>query len=353
MERFRCFRAAAVAAGSLGLLAIGAPNAVGGLPPYSLVGSYTLPSGGGAMDVLPNGQLVVVQSDGTVLVQSSLNGSSYLPLGSVGSAIFDGTFGNYGASFVSVSPDGSRMAIGDNGAFDRVHFVEIAALEPMLTTPTSSVEAPNFDGAWADDSTMFISGFRATAGVWRVNADALNATQVLHNSSGGAGGVAVHDGRVYTGDGFNTSGGGDPTGNVRAFDIGGLSAAASSVAFETGTLVADALSASPVRFDALGNLLLGGGDFFAGSNDFGYGAVVDQESILAALAGGPVAPDAAELRLSPAGGFAFYGIEFNAFTNELLVMADGVAYRYAVPAPSTAMLLTVGGILTAGRRRRA
>lgn len=346
-------RSVLAAAGILcGLLAFGATEVSAALPPYLLVGSYALPAGGGAIDVLPNGQLIAVQSDGRVLVQSALNSGSYLPFGAIGSGIFDGPFGNFGASFVSVSPDGSRMAIGDNGAFNRVHFVEISALDPMSTTPTTSAEVPNFDGAWAGDSTMFVSGFGASAGAWRVDADGLAVTQVVQNGAGGPGGVAVRDGRVFIGDGFNTSDGGTPTGNVRAFELAALSAAASSVSFDAGLLVADALSASPVRFDADGNMLLGGGDFFAGSDDFGYAAVIDGEAILAALAGGPLAPDAAELRLSPAGGFAYYGIEFNEFTGELLVFADGMAYRYAVPAPGSAAVFALCGLATMRRARR-
>lgn len=352
MFQNRQFRAAAIAAGISGGLALGASVAQAGPPPYALTGSYALPPGGGAIDVLPNGQLIAVRGDGTVLVQSALNSGSYLPLGSVGSAIFDGPFGNFGPSFVSVSPDGSRMAIGDNGAFNRVHFVEIAALEPMSTTPTESVDAPNYDGAWVDETTMYVSGFASGAGAWRVDVPGLAAMQVVQNSAGGAGGVAVRDGRVFLGDGFNTNDGGEMTGNVRAFALDALEAAASSVAFESGTLVADALSASPVRFDGLGNMLLGGGDFFAGSNDFGYAAVVDGEAVLAALGGGPLAPDAAELRLSPADGSSFYGIEFNEFTGELLVFADGMAYRYTVPAPGAIGVLAISGVLAATRGRR-
>ena len=83
----------------------------------------------------------------------------------------------------------------------------------------------------------------------------------------------------------------------------------------------------------------GGGDAFGGSTDIGYAAVVN-----------PASPGEF-LRLSPAGTSVTYGVRFNAFTDELLVTAGGIAYRYAVPGPAAAGLLLLAG-LTAARRRR-
>jgi len=357
MMQSRCVRAAILAAGCAGVGCSAEQAAHGALPPYSLVGSFALPSGAPGdfnpvpVEVLPDGRLIGIASDGRILVQSAVNAGTYVQAGAVDSAIFNGAFGNFGASFISASPDGSRLAIGDNGAFSRVHFVDTGSLIPMSTSPTVFAAAPNFDGAWVDGSSMYVSGFGSSAGVWRIDVAALTSTQVVDNATGGAGGVAIRGGHIYAGDGFNTSGGGAPTGNVRAFDLTALAGAAFSVGFDTGTLVADALSASPVRFDADGNMLIGGGDFFAGSSDFGYAAVVDSQAILAALGGGPLAADSSELRLSPAGALAFYGVEFNEFTGEVLVFADGVAYRYAVPAPAAFSLLALSGIVATRRRR--
>lgn len=359
MVRFVSPRAATIAAVCVGVsLGIAAMPAQAGVSPYTLVGSYALPTGLPGdlnpvqVDVLADGRLMGIASDGRILVQSAVNSGSYVQAGAVDSAIFSGMFGNFGASFLSISPDGSRLAIGDNGAFGRVHFVETASLAPMTTSTTVFADAPNYDAAWADGSTMYVSGFGTSAGVWRVDATSLSATQVIGNAVGGSGGIALRGGRVFVGDGFNSTDGGAPTGNVRAFDLAALAGTTDSVEFDTGTLVADALSASPIRFDSLGNLVVGGGDFFAGSNDFGYAAVIDSDAIFAALGGGPFAPDSSELRLSPAGDFAFYGVDFNEFTNELLLFANGVAYRYAVPAPAAATILALGGVSAAARRRR-
>lgn len=349
-------RAALVAAGVFVPAAL-PTAAVASLPPYQLVGSYALPTGAPgdfnpvAVDVLPDGRLIGVASDGRVLVQTAVNAGTYAHAGNIDGSIFAGPFGNFGASFVAVSPGGTRLAIGDNGAANRVHFVDLSALSPLSTTPTTFAPAPNFDGAWADETTMYVTGFGTGPGVWRVDSVAHSAMQVVDLGAGGSGGVAIRGGRAFIGDGFNTADGGAPTGNVRAFDLAALAAAASPVDFLTGTLVADALSASPVRFDSLGHMLIGGGDFFAGSNDFGYAAVIDAGAIAAALLGGGPAPDSAELRLSPAGPFAYYGVAFNTFTQEVLVLADGTAYRYAVPAPGAAVVLAMG-LCAASRRRR-
>ena len=87
-------------------------------------------------------------------------------------------------------------------------------------------------------------------------------------------------------------------------------AAGDALSFETqGRAVADALSGASLGFDSLGNLLVGGGDFF-GSGDVGYAAIVDADAVAAALGGGPIAPDSAELRLTPRLATDSYSLRF-------------------------------------------
>lgn len=323
------------------------PTALAVVPAYSLVGQFALP--GGAWDIANDGTIVSVRSTGEIVRQVAPNGASYSPIGSIDPTILP----SFGASFLSISPNGSAIAIGDNNKLNRVHLVSSASLSTSAPSPTTFITAPNAGATWSGESTLYVSGsasFSTPALVSRLDLATSSATTVI-SGAGSPGGVAIRNGHLYTADGFNTTSGGQPTGNVRAFDLAALSTATSSSPFTSGTLVADALSGSPLGFDPLGNLLVGGGDFFAGSNDFGYAAVVDGDAILAALLGGPTAPDSSELRLSPAGSNAFYGIRFNTFTNELLVTASGIAYRYAIPAPSSVALLSLTGVFAYRRRR--
>ncbi len=332
------------------------------LPSYTLVGSYALPSGtsGGSYDLLPDGRLVAVDGSGQVAVQDAVNAGTYSPIGSIDGSIFDGPFGNFGPIFVRVSPDGSTLAIGDNAAANKVHFVGLSALSTAGATPTTAIDAANFDAVWTDKATLFVTGSDSFFNPIVTRIDLApggttgTSTLVMTAGGGGSGGIASDGTRLFIGDGFNTSSGGEPTGNVRAFAISDLTSPlpTSPIDFTAGTLVADALSGLSLGFDAQGNLLIGGGDFFAGSGDAGYAAVVDADAIAAALAGGTSAQDGDELRLSPNGAAASYGIFYNTFTSELIVTSGGVAYRYStVPAPASAALITMG-LAALGRRRR-
>lgn len=339
-----------------GVIAAVAPTAHAALPSYSLVGSYALPDG--SFDLLPDGRLVAVDSTGAIRVQDAPNANTYSPLGSIDGTIFDGPFGNFGAIFLRVSPDGSHLAIGDNAAHDKVHFVDASALSTSSVTPTTAVSSSNYDAVWTDNHTLFVTGSDSLFNpvVTRIDTNTNTSTIVMTAGSGGSGGITTDGTHLFVADGYNPSSGGAPTGNVRSFNLSDLAAPlpTSPIDFTTGLLVADALTGASLGFDAQGNFLVGGGDYFAGSNDAGYAAVIDKEAIAVALLGGPFAQDSDELRLSPASSppFLSYHIFFNAATNELIVGADGTAYRYAlVPTPTTAALFTVG-IAAAGRRRR-
>ncbi|MBX3357979.1 MAG: hypothetical protein KF745_06080 [Phycisphaeraceae bacterium] len=325
------------------------PVASATLPPYSPVGSFALPSSG-PFDLLPDGR--VVRLDGSdVWVQQAVNSSAYTRVGSVA----PGVISSFGASFARISPDGQTLAIGDNnfGPGANVLLVAMSSLHTGVPTTPVAVASPNQEAAWSGNGSLYVSGFGAAPVVSRIDVPSLSATTVISGSGawGASGGVAIADGRLYTSDGFNTAAGGAPTGNIRAFALS-LLVGGTPVDFATGILVADALSGASLGFDAGGHLLVGGGDFFSGSDDFGYAAVIDSDAILAALAGGPVAPDASELRLSPAGSGAYYATQFNPVTGELLVVADGTAYRYAVPAPPAVFGLLAGFAALSTRRRR-
>lgn len=317
--------------------------ALAGVPPYTHVGTFFAPRG--PWDVLPDGRVIGLQNE-VVVVESAPGLGDYAPIGSIDQTLLP----LFGGAFIRVSPDGSRLAIGDNGVSNSVLLVNTADLNTGGASPVAAVPAtPNFDATWTSNAELFVSGFGAGPIVSRVDAVGLTSTVVIDNVAASAGGVVSDGTRLYVGAGFDFAPGGGDTGLVRTFDLASLGGA--PVDFDTGLAVADALSASPLAFDVFGNLLIGGGDFFAGSGDAGYAAVVDVDAILAALAGGPIAPDSAELRLSPFGPDMFYAITFNRVTNELLVSDGTMIARYAVPAPAAAGAFLLGGLMAARRRR--
>ncbi len=332
-----------------GLSVVASTPALAGVPPYSLVGTFSAPTG--TWDVLPDGRVIGL-TGGTFVVESAPGAGDYGAIGSVDPTVIS----PFGATFIRVSPDGARIAIGDNnfGPGASVLLVNAAALNLGGPAPVASVAAANSEGVWTSNSTLFVSGFGSSPSVSRIDVEALTATLVVDNVASGSGGVASDGTRLFVGVGFDVGPAGGDTGLVRAFDLASLGGLHSPpVTFDSGAAVADVLSASSLGFDALGNLLVGGGDFFAGSDDFGYAAVVDAAAVAAALTGGPLAPDAAELRLSPFGPGAFYSVRFNAFTGELLVSDGALIARYAVPAPGTGAALVLTGAFAARRRRNA
>lgn len=337
----------------IGLVAVGGAPARAAIPPYILVGSYALPTGAGPYSLLGDGTLLVMEG-GTFLRQSAVNTGAFAAVGSVQA----GLISPFGASFVTVSPDGATLAVGDGnfGAGASVHFVSVADLSTAAPSAVRSAAVSNADGRWLNSTTLFVTGADASFNgqVARIDAPTLTARTVITGVGGASGGIALDGQRLYTGNGFtfNAPGAGSQTGDVKAFDLAALSGPG-PINFESaGVTVARALSASSLGFDGVGSLIIGGGDFFTNGGDRGSLALVDAAAVASALAGGGVAPPSGFLRLSPAGE-VFYSAVWNAATQELLVIGGGTVHRYAVPAPAAAALLTIAGLAHARRRRHA
>lgn len=342
-----CAGGGAVAAWWVGAAAVGlaAASASGALPEYVPSGTFMLPAGAAAYDVMPDGRVMAIVGD-VMYVQSSLNGSAFAPAGSVPS----GLISSFGASFLRVSPDGSRIAIGDNrfGAGAEVLIVEAGTLSPVVPSPVSRIACDNYDAHWAGSATLYVSGAGLSgAGVFRVDVATLQASPVVAGIGGASGGVTTDGVHLYTANGFSIAGP-SPTGAIKAFALSSLTPGA-PVDFESdGRLVAQVLSGNTLGFDGLGNLLAGGGDWSA--PDPGFAAVVDGEEVLGALAGGPMATSM--LRLSPTTEVSHF-IRHNPGTGELLIttFGDPTVHRYVlIPAPWSAAVLGLWGV--SGRRRR-
>ncbi|MBL8745124.1 MAG: hypothetical protein JNK58_02075 [Phycisphaerae bacterium] len=328
-----------------------------GVPPYTLVGTVELPVGSASYDTLPDGRLLSIV--GTDLYrQDSVNGSAWTRIGSLP----DGSISSFGASFVRVSPDGSMIAVGDNnfGPGATVYTFALASLDPGAPTTPEAWPASNLDAHWADPNTLYVAGASAGGEVREIKIGSATSRIVLNNIGLSAGGVYTDGVRLYAGNGFDLVPGGSETGDVRAFELASITSAVTPIDFESsGITVARALSGASLGFDPLGNLLIGGGDLFGGSNDYGYAAIVDSDAVAAALMGGPVAPDSSELRVAPSLETHSYFPRFNAGANELLIsffdnstFASGTTlFRYAVPAPAPVVI--VAFVLARGRGSRA
>lgn len=329
--------------------ALVSPAALAGVH-YTLAGSFSLAPDLWAVDTLADGRLLGLRADGALLAQTSMHSSSWTQVGAVDASLFNA----FGPSFLSVSPDGSRIAIGDGnlGAGASVLLLDAAALDPSSVADATAVALANYAAHWADNDTLYVTGAQGFAGVVSELRASTLATRVVVDSLDGASGGVVTDGAwLYTGNGFayESAPGASQTGEVRAFrlsDLGGV-----PLSFEAhGLTVADALSAGSLAIDALGNLVVGGSEF---GGETGFFSVIDSALLADALNGAGVVPDDLEAMFDPASGGAPFGytVLFNRATGETIALAEGVAYRFTIPAPGGAGVLALAGALCARRRR--
>jgi hypothetical protein len=326
---WRCGFGALVGSGAV--VAFGAAAAAS-VPAYVSVGSFSLPSGSSAFDVLGDGRVVAVDENGVVLRQGAVNNSAFAPIGSLPA----GTVPSFGAGFVRVSPDGSRLAVGDNGAANRVYVVQTASLSTGGPSPVQTISVPSFDGAWTSPTTMYVNGspsFGTSPSLWRVDITSGTATAVVGGIGDGSGGVAASGGanaRVYTAIGFDLTG--LRTGEVRSFDLATLNAASAAAPFGAGALAVQANTASSLALDGLGDLIVAGG---------GGVSVFDLST-------------SQRYDLPGLSASGFYSATFDNATGEILVRDFGATavLRYGVPAPGWMGVAVGVGFVTVRRRRR-
>lgn len=298
------------------------------LPDYQLVETFSLPGSGGPFDVLDDGRIIALGGT-TVYVESAPGSRSFSSIGVLAGA----DFSSFGAAFVRMSKAGDKIAVGNGGGASFSNFqVGVFQLSNLAGTWFT---ANHFDAEWITNRLLALTAgaFGSPSIVTALDTNSSNpaapVNRTLINNIGGASGGVTFDilGNLYTGNGFASTGPSD-TGDIKAFSalqwIGPLFGAP-AVNFETsGTPIVDLLSASSLGFDARGNLLVGGGDFFGGT-DLDFAAVVNGSDVLQALlGGGPVNPaDPNEvLKLDPDGSSSsnLYTIQANHPRDELYVV---------------------------------
>lgn len=319
---------------------------------YTHTRDVTLPGGTSAFDVQPDGRLAAL---------SGLNLHTETAAGS-GLFVLHGTLPtanvSYGAAFLRFSPDGSKLAVGNNGS-GGTSYVGVFSLNTLAGAWHA---LDHFDAEWLDDERLAVnSGDLSTSRIDLFDTTTLAGATIVSGIEGGSGGVTFDaQGRLFVGNGY-ANGGGSDTGEIRAFEQSAWESAlvGSPLDFESnGTVIADVLSANTLGFDIEGNLHIGGGDF--SQPDYGYAGLLAASAVDGAIGGdGPIdtSMPANARRFDPdaAGSFNFYGIAASPVAAELYVRDYGVdaLHVFEVPEPSAVMLLAIGlGVIAMRRSRR-
>lgn len=326
------------------------------LPPVG-AGSFTL-----ALDALPDGRLITATGL-DIFVERSVGSGLFSRAASIDPTLVGGSTD---PSFLRVSPDGARVALGA-GFGKPVLVFGASALSTSAPATIDAAAAAVFsvnhdDAAWADSVNLAITagtfGSPAVVTLLDTASDPLAPTNpvIINNIGGASAGIAFDAaGRLYTANGFDLGPGGTDTGVVKAFAPSAWSPTTPTPDFEaTGAFVIDALSGRGLAFDAAGNFFVGGGDAFGGG-ETGFLAVVRAGAVQNALAGfGPVDPLAASdvRRLDPLGdGTGFFTSRFNPITGQLLAQTGDRLFA-TIPTPAAWSALTLAGVGATARRRR-
>lgn len=260
-----------------------------GINDYVQRRSFDFPAPPDVADVLADGRIVVL-SGTEVFEETTPSSRVFVSLGTLPEADFN----EFGATFFKVSPDGHRVAVGNNGGADFDHFQVGVFRFPALTGTWFDVNSA--EAAWIDDRLLAITaGAFGTPSIVTAfdtastdPAHPVNPT-IIANIGGASGGIAFdRHANLYTANGFSTTGP-SATGEIKAFSHAAWRAALRSgtpIDFEAGgTTIVTVLSGSPIAFDASDNLFVGGGDFFGGG-DINFAAFVSHRAVHAALHGG-------------------------------------------------------------------
>lgn len=313
---------------------------------YGLTGTFALPAAS-PFDVLPSGRLV------------TFHGADVYAETSVGARMFDkvGTLAgmdvaSYGAAFVRVSPDGTHLAVGNNGGSSYANYqVGVFNLSGLAG---SWFPVAHFEAAWANSTQLALSAAAGGTSIVTILDTASSPASphnptVVSNIAGASAGVTFDAaGNLLTGNGY-AYGGVSSTGTIKAFAATSWLAALSGgqpADFEaSGTMIGRILSANSLGFDAEGNLYVGGGDF--GSGACGYAGLVGHSAVQRALAGGSaVGPDEVwHFDPDVVKPYNFYDVNYNRVTGELYVRDGASVWTYAVPEPASSVMLVALGLL--------
>lgn len=276
---------------------------------YALTATFSLPSDICVFDTLSDGRLLVV-SGAQVYVESAPDSHSFVLQGTLPAA----DISSAGAAFVRVSPSGTTISVGNNGGASFENFQVGVFAFPALTG--SWFTANHFDGRWINARYLALtagtsSGTGIVTALDTTSTNLSNPTNptIVDDIGGASGGIAFDSaGDLFTSDGFESTGP-SATGAIYAITSALWQPALTGgppAQFETqGIPIVDLLSAAPIGFDAAGDLIVGGGNFFGSPPDDNYFAIVDASAVTAARGGAGMisgSNTAAVRKLDPAPG---------------------------------------------------
>jgi len=325
---------------------------------YGLTETFSLPASG-VFDVLGDGRLVTLVG-ANIYAESEVGSRSFSSLGTLASA----DIGSYGAAFLRISPDGTRIAVGNNGG-ELWNNYQVGIFD-LGDLSGNWFDVNHYDAEWTGNTYLALTAGAdgppsvVTALDTYSDPSSPDNPTVVTNIGGYSGGITFDAmGNLYTGNGYDDDGPSD-TGWIKAFEpadwrpdlTGGV-----PVDFEEeGTLIADLLSAASLGFDAEGNLHVGGGDYLGGAEQ-DNAALVCSTVVARALAGNGQANPADPFevrRFDPdtANLYNYYDVNYNNFTGELYFREGATVYSYVVPEPASLMLVLAGMTIILCRRMR-
>jgi hypothetical protein len=332
---------------------------------YQLTGSFTMPGATVAFDSLPDGRIITIV--GTSVFRETSSGSrSFTNLGTI-----VGDIPSYGVAFLRASPDGTRIAVGNNGGVSfgnfQVGLFTVASLNGATTG--TWFPANHFDAAWVDNQYLALTAgdFGSPSSVSVLDTKSPNPASpsnvtVVDSIGGASGGIAFDAaGNLYSANGSAYTGGLSGTGAVyaiRSASWRGALSGGTPVHFDTqGIPIVDLLTGDPLGFDSAGDLVVGGGNKFTAPFDDNYFAIVRANAVAQALAGAGListSDTSKVMKLDPdlVATDDTYAVNVNRARSEIYATADGsTTYVYhgtppaSVPALPPAILALLGVVL--------
>lgn len=244
------------------------------------------------MNLTPDGRIIVVDNIGVISLETEPGSGEFQTLGQLP----DGDISTFGTSFIAVSPNATRLAVGNNGGvnFDNP---QVGVFELDDIQKGRWLDSLSFSGVWWDNQNILLTAgsFGQPSEVVVLDtqsplASAPARTRVVAGIGGASSGIMldVQD-NLWTGNGYSTDGP-SKAGAVHLIERQAWQAAfrqeRDPVNFETqATPVARALSASTIAMDARGNLWVGGAVTFGEEQETGFAAMFLARKVRQVIAG--------------------------------------------------------------------